>query len=76
MTYTKSSDDVDYTSGMKSIGSKDMIRHIRDTSDIDEIEIEIDDKYDARVRAIKDEEQEKEDMRKMGDVVDEDILWS
>lgn len=68
-------DEQNYDDGMKSIGSKDMIRHIRDTTDLDVNGRELDDKYDARKRAVKDELDEQKEMEQLGDSLDDNMLW-
>ena len=58
----------------QTVGSKKMIKHIRENTDVEFIEID-NDKYDAKERAKKDLEKEEEDMKKLAKDYDEDLYF-
>ena len=60
--------------GFQTLGTKNAIKHIRDTTEII-IKDDLDDKFDARKRAKVELEKEKEEISKLSDDMDEDILW-
>lgn len=60
--------------GFQTLGTKNAIKHIRDTTEII-IKDELDDKFDARKRAKEELEKEKQEMSKLSEDIDDDILW-